>query len=280
MLQVGEVEGWRRLVDSDRDAALNFLKPFLLTTFLYIYSTISKGSLTESNIFGYFEQGQLTGIVGIGSNGNVNYQFADSKEDLFNFFDMNQIVKTPGLILGCGSSDSLVQHLSTKYTSRPEYVFRLSLGSIAFPQFDLANCEQARPDDVPPLTRYRAEFESESFGNPIDEAMLDRSQTLISSLIESDSLFVLRDGSGLPVAMCNISSSAEGIASIGGVYVPPSHRGKSLSLPIVAYTVLQVQQKRFSDVILFTQNPPAMRVYQKLGFTQVGELTLAFSCEN
>lgn len=267
-------------MDSDRDAALHFLKPLLPTTFLYIYSTISKGYITEANIFGHFQNDQLNGVVSIGSNGIVNYQFADPKEDLFKSFDMSQIVKTPGLILGYGSSDSLVQHLSSKYISRPEYVFRLPLGTVAFPNLDLANCDQARSEDIPTLTRYRAEFESESFGNPIDEAMLDRSYALISSLIELVSLFVLRDDSGLPVAMCNIASSAEGIASIGGVYVPPFRRGKSLSLPIVAYTVLQTQWKGFSNVILFTQNPPAVRVYQKLGFALVGQLTLAFPCKN
>lgn len=75
-----------------------------------------------------------------------------------------------------------------------------------------------------------------------------------------------------------VGSATENAAQLQGVYVPPQFRGQGLSAAALAAVVLQVQREIAPVVTLYVNdyNTPALRLYEKVGFTQVGTLATIY----
>jgi GNAT superfamily N-acetyltransferase len=122
----------------------------------------------------------------------------------------------------------------------------------------------------------RANFEAEGLFVPLDEKLVEKSRGYMEKAIRHGNLFVMEDANGIPQAMSMIVGEAEEVAQLGGVYVSPKARGKGLAKPIVTFALKAASDRGFGKVILFTQNPPAMKVYHDLGFQIVSSIILGY----
>mgnify|MGYP000855885461 CR=1 FL=1 len=95
--------------------------------------------------------------------------------------------------------------------------------------------------------------------------------------ILAEELLIFAEYGGVSAAKANTNARAYTCRQIGGVYVQPRFRGKGIGTYVVAKLVEQVQ-KEGCAVGLFVkkQNLPAIRVYEKLGFTPIGSYRINY----
>ena len=80
---------------------------------------------------------------------------------------------------------------------------------------------------------------------------------------------------GAPVAMTAINTQAVNTVQVGGVYVPPAHRGKGYGGAVVALHLAELARDGLQLAILFAANAIAARAYQSIGFQRVGSYRVA-----
>jgi len=79
-----------------------------------------------------------------------------------------------------------------------------------------------------------------------------------------------------PVAFTAFTAQVRGIAQVGGVYTPPSLRGRGYGRAVVAASLLVARERGFTRSTLFTgfDNHAAMRAYTALGYERRGDYAL------
>lgn len=77
--------------------------------------------------------------------------------------------------------------------------------------------------------------------------------------------------SGQAVAMTSINARAVDTVQVGGVYVPPEHRGRGYGGTVVALHLSELAKTGMRRAVLFAASDFAARAYQAIGFRQVGE---------
>jgi len=85
---------------------------------------------------------------------------------------------------------------------------------------------------------------------------------------------------GEPASIASVSEVIGGVARIGQVYTPATHRNRGYGSAVTAAATRLAQERGASSVILFTDlaNPTSNSVYIKLGFQPVEDkVLLAFS---
>ncbi|MEP5727827.1 MAG: GNAT family N-acetyltransferase [Sulfitobacter sp.] len=78
-----------------------------------------------------------------------------------------------------------------------------------------------------------------------------------------------------PVAMSTFNARAHESVQIGGVYVPPEHRGRGYGGGIVARHLLAEREKGIQKAILFAASGFAAHAYEAIGFQLIGSYELA-----
>lgn len=93
----------------------------------------------------------------------------------------------------------------------------------------------------------------------------------------SEETLVFAEYKGIAAAKANTNATAYTCRQIGGVYVKPEFRGQGIGSFVVASLVERIQKQGFS-VSLFVKkrNIPALRVYQKLGFINIGSYKINY----
>lgn len=94
------------------------------------------------------------------------------------------------------------------------------------------------------------------------------------SAIGSDAIrLLIRDGR--PVGMAAINARAGDIVQIGGVYVPPEHRGVGLAGQLVLGHLAELKVQGIKRAILFAASAASARAYLRIGFAHVGAFRVA-----
>jgi predicted GNAT family acetyltransferase len=91
---------------------------------------------------------------------------------------------------------------------------------------------------------------------------------------------LLWEVAGEPVAMAGRTRVAAGMARIGPVYTPPSHRRRGYGAVVTAATSRSALDAGAEHVLLFTDlaNPTSNGVYQRIGYRAVSDcLALSFA---
>lgn len=81
--------------------------------------------------------------------------------------------------------------------------------------------------------------------------------------------------SGSPVAMTSINARAGDMVQVGGVYVPPSLRGRGYGGAVVAAQMAELAREGTQRAVLFAASDAAARAYVRIGFRQVGSYRMA-----
>lgn len=152
-----------------------------------------------------------------------------------------------------------------------EPLYRLQLDRLRLP--DLALCELRCPHKAD------AAFLPDWFvGYAQDTGMIptggESADTAAAHFMNHKGARVLQRG-GLPIAMTSLNAQVADIVQVGGVYVPPHLRGQGLGGAVVAAQLMQLREEGVKTAILFAANATAARVYERIGFDQVGTYEVA-----
>jgi RimJ/RimL family protein N-acetyltransferase len=164
-----------------------------------------------------------------------------------------------------------------------EVLMRLSLSELQPPPA-LAEgallCRRSRDGDLPWLADWRMAYLAESLGETDTPANRAKHLPMLERTHSEGDLFILEDG-GRAVSTCSFNAPAGDTVQIGGVWTPPELRSRGYAQAVVAGALLTARDRGIATAVLFTGegNTAALRAYQKIGFTPVGDYGLVFFCD-
>ncbi len=132
-----------------------------------------------------------------------------------------------------------------------------------------------RDHELPVLTDWRADYVLETGVEAPGPDLRARSAISVELLHADGADFLLED-SGVPVSYCCYNARIVEAVQIGGVWTPPSLRGRGYGRCVVAGALLSARAQGVPRAILFTPEPnlPARRAYESLGFSIIGDYAL------
>ena len=126
------------------------------------------------------------------------------------------------------------------------------------------------------LLPLQIQYEIEEVGASRDQIQDAKVLRILEKRIQRDEVSAVYHG-GVPVAVAGVNARFECCCQIGSVYVVPEFRGKGYGRAVVSFHVHRLL-KRYDRIALFVQerNVPAIRIYERLGFTRSGALLQAY----
>lgn len=227
----------------------------------------------RGDLWGEFEHG-LQGLLAIGGNALVHGEFA-APAAVAQLLQHRPAVRS--IVGDAAVVEEVVDRIANQTGDRP-WLLRPSqpyLRLAAAPQVPVAGrVRPAEVGDLPAYTlagaaMYRAELESE----PDVSSLRQR----FAASIRAGRSFVWIER-GAVRFKCDVSVVLADRCHIQGVWLDPALRGVGLAAPLLADVLVQVQQTFAPQVTLYVNdfNLPALRVYQRLGFEQIGTFASAF----
>jgi GNAT superfamily N-acetyltransferase len=126
----------------------------------------------------------------------------------------------------------------------------------------------ANDDELPLLSRWGMGFAKDAGLTDTQEQV----STRFSLALQRGELFVWEDIGELR-SMCVLSQTGTGSARISAVYTPPAERGQGYGSAIVAEAARKAFAEGAKQVSLYVEKPEVRRLYERTGFTLVGEAT-------
>ncbi|MCW3780453.1 GNAT family N-acetyltransferase [Defluviimonas salinarum] len=154
---------------------------------------------------------------------------------------------------------------------RDETHFALDLDDLTVPEGEgsLATLAAADPEE---MIRWRADYNVEANGLPHVKAEKE-ARASYQSYIAAGSHRVLMAG-GRPLATSGFNAFLPDIVQIGGVYTPPSLRGRGHARRVVALHLAEARARGVTRATLFSGSDMASRAYRAIGFRRIGQWTL------
>jgi ribosomal protein S18 acetylase RimI-like enzyme len=138
-------------------------------------------------------------------------------------------------------------------------------------------CRHMVPADADVVTHWGEAYSVETLGaapTPVTPEHIEEQRRAIAS---DDARWVLVDGDTL-VAMMRFTARLPDCVQIGGVYTPPSRRGRGYARAVVAGALVEARAAGATRSILFTErsNHAARASYESLGYRIVGDYSIVF----
>ncbi len=156
-----------------------------------------------------------------------------------------------------------------------EDLFGLRLADLELPPALSAGRVQARVAerrDVDLLVRWGVDYDVELKGLRADDRLVADNCAAAESFVDAGEQFLL-EAKGVPLSTCTWNARVPDSVQIGGVYTPPSLRGRGYARSAVAGALSLAREASIERSILFTgvDNRPARRAYEAIGFRRVGD---------
>jgi uncharacterized protein len=174
--------------------------------------------------------------------------------------------------------DALGVELARAKLDERETLFGLSLAELQVPE-PLARGEvqgrRATGDDVELLTEWRVAFSLESLGDKDSPRLWEQVRAGVRRGVSEDRIWIL-EAAGQPVSTSGFNAAIREAVQIGGVWTPPSLRGRGFGRAVVAASLLSARTRGVARAVLFTglENAPARRAYVALGFRALDDYRL------
>ncbi|WP_341368175.1 GNAT family N-acetyltransferase [Yoonia sp. BS5-3] len=154
-----------------------------------------------------------------------------------------------------------------------EPLYRLPLADLQHPDLDSFSLRPlaAAPEGL--AVAWRCAYLEEVLPMPGEDTRMTATND-IASYIKADSHRMLFRGDD-PVAMTGFNAVLPEAVQIGGVYTPPDLRGCGLARRAVAMHLLQARESGVAQAILFAASTAAARAYEAIGFSRIGDFTIA-----
>ena len=124
--------------------------------------------------------------------------------------------------------------------------------------------------DLPQLVAWRCAYDREVFGEEDTAENRYKSQQRVSDLVQNGRLRLLTH-QNTPVAMTGFNAALPEIVQIGSVWTPPEFRGQGHARRALALHLDEARSQGVKSAVLFASGPAAVRAYQSIGFSQIGE---------
>lgn len=126
----------------------------------------------------------------------------------------------------------------------------------------------ANDDELPLLSRWGVGFARDAGFPDTQEQVAAR----FSLAVQLGELFVWEDVGEIR-SMCLVSQTGAGSSRISAVYTPPAERGQGYGSAIVAEVARKAFAEGAKQVSLYVEKPEVRRLYERIGFSLVGETT-------
>ena len=158
-----------------------------------------------------------------------------------------------------------------------EDLYRLELAQLRVPaplRDGTWTCRPPLAHELPLLSGWRSAYHVEALNAPPGPDLDDMTRSEVDELARGD-LWVLACADR-PVAMTAFNARLPDMVQVGGVYTPPSLRGRGYARAAVAGSLLVARSGGAATAILFTgdDNASASAAYLSLGFEIVGDYAL------
>ncbi|MDF5706308.1 MAG: GNAT family N-acetyltransferase [Nostoc sp. S4] len=156
-----------------------------------------------------------------------------------------------------------------------EILFSLTLQDLKIPPALAAKevqCRLPHPQELELLSQWCAAFNKEALGQTETLNLRPACRQVVEARQATAMHWVLVAENSL-VSYSAFNASLPDIVQIGGVWTPPSLRGKSYAKSVVAGSLLEARSHGVKRAILFTSddNQAAQAVYRGIGFVPTGE---------
>lgn len=152
------------------------------------------------------------------------------------------------------------------------YLQRYHAGAVHVEELMLLEPEQFRPQPVPPgviVRRGTLADRAALIAFYADAGHMTRRPAAVERPLRATRLWLAED-EGTVVAAALTNAETQDLAMIGGVYTPPTQRGRGLSQAVCSALCQELLRARKTPV-LYWDTPAAGAVYRKLGFQPVGK---------
>lgn len=251
----------RALDERDRPALLRLLKESPALNLYLLGNLASLGVAHEiSRFWGDEQDGQLRGVVNLYMTGWSVYGHADADwTGLAELIDRHP-TEAERLQDNPGGVPSLLPYLRA-YTAQWVGEEELMVLDAADFRHQAAptgvTIRRATWDDLAGLTAFYAEAEG-----------MSRTPAAVERPLRDRRVWIaLMDGVIVSVALTNAETDTA--AMVGGVYTPPTWRGRGLSRAVCSALCAELLTEG-REPLLYWDNPVAGAVYRKLGFHRVG----------
>ena len=278
----------RMLVPGD-EAALEQLLLRHLDSSAMLLSNLRQGGIVNSGqprqatYVGAFREEHLIGVAALCWNGTMLVQAPEMLDPLTRTLAAMGAGGIEGLV-AIAEQARRVTHVLSLPTGRDphvmmdssEFLYALDLDALRVPE-PLAEstyrCRRMEARDVPVLTDWMVDFELESLNRRLSRAEVETGLVRVAE--EHDNRWVLEGDSGL-LSTTGFNAVASEVVQVGGVYTPPSLRGRHYARCAVAGSLLDARKSGVKRSVLFTahDNLPAQRAYDALGYRRIGDFRL------
>lgn len=159
-----------------------------------------------------------------------------------------------------------------------EELFSLALDELVVPpslERGELRCRLGRADELDELTGWRVDYCLETLGAEDGPKLRAEARASVERALASDTLFVL-ETSDARVATSTFNAQLPDTVQIGGVWTPPSLRGRGYARSVVAGSLLHARSRGVRRSLLFTgeTNEAARRAYLSIGYRVIGDYAL------
>ncbi|HEX2676304.1 MAG TPA: GNAT family N-acetyltransferase [Polyangiales bacterium] len=157
-----------------------------------------------------------------------------------------------------------------------ETLYAVSLSEILIPEAlssGVVVCREPHPAEHEALHAWRYAYDLETLGAPDNEETRARSREFLDAQLgERNAWIALHEGR--PVSLSAFNATLPDMVQLGGIYTPPSERGRGYARAAVAASLLAARERGAERAVLFTLNPSAIRCYEAVGFRAIGSYSL------
>ena len=145
---------------------------------------------------------------------------------------------------------------------------------------DEATIRLAEPSDCETVAEHSAAYASEDLGKYAPDSDPKGLQQVVMDRIHEGRTYVIEHGGEL-VFHVHVGAHTSHGCMVGGTYVPPKHRGRGFATQGMRQVVRRLL-RRWPAVALHVNeaNPPAVKVYQNVGFSSHAAYRLAMPTPN
>lgn len=280
----------KHLTAKDEETLIAFLQPYVQTS-MFMLGNIKKAGLDKKDhkfsapYVGLFDdKNQLQGVMVhyINSAMNLMCQVPHHPEMIPDMLKhLLTLSKAPIKgIVGDGAQSKIIYNalnLSKNLFALDALEEAYILTTQNFPHTDLPegfSVQHVLNMDKQSLLHWQVTYDAEALNCEITPKIEAENKEQIARFSEETERWVLYKNN-TPVSYAGFNASYKKYKQIGPVYTPKEHRGQGYAGMLLAQMIQQAkQQQEIETIFLFTDNPHAMRTYEKLGFDKNGQFAL------
>ena len=237
-----------------------------------------RGQRKQGTYVAALEEGEMVAVAGHFWNDNIIVQ-APQHAALLTATARRATGRPLALLLG--PADQVEAALQGLAVQLPEFdareiLYGLDLNDLVMPvplQTGEVRSRVIERRDAGTVADWRAAMSIEQFHEPDTPELRAGAVESTENSLRSGRRWVLEDGSGQLVSMCDFNAELAEMVQVGGVFTPPEQRRRGYARAVVAAALLDARAEGVADAILFTKetNAPARRAYKALGFQAIGD---------